>query len=221
MTDPSDIVAIMLAAGLSRRFGAREKLLEPLMGMPIGMHGAKMLKSIDFKAHLAVCSSPEVAEIYRQCGFSIIANAAPELGQSNSLRLALAAAPGATGILVCLADMPFVSRAHILKLCGALSPNLDGRGVASQATGQPMPPALFHAEALRAHTLEGDKGARLLLRSAQPIEAPAKELLDIDTETDLAAARQFHPAPAEADTTSGLSDLATRAIAPSTSDQAG
>ena len=211
MTDPSDIVAIMLAAGLSRRFGDREKLLEPLMGLPLCMHGAKMLQSIDFKAHLAVCSSPEVMEIYRQCGFSIVANAAPELGQSNSLRLALAAAPDAAGILVCLADMPFVSRAHVLKLCRALSPNPDDQGVASLAGDQPMPPALFRAGALRAHTLEGDKGARLLLISAQTIEAPAGELLDLDTEADLAAARQFRPS----------SDLATRAIAPSTSDQAG
>ena len=40
------VAVVLLAAGRSTRFGARDKLAEPLAGLPLGLHAARMLRDI-------------------------------------------------------------------------------------------------------------------------------------------------------------------------------
>ena len=180
------VALLLLAAGLSRRFGDRDKLTADLNGVPLGLHAANALCALPFAARIAVVgnNAPDFD------GFETVHNDSPEAGMSRSLALGVAAARihEPTAVLVLLADMPFVSAAHIRNLLAAG----DGPAaiVASSAGGAPMPPALFGADHF--DTLEaqrGDKGARDLLRAATVVTAPPHELTDIDTPDALARHR--------------------------------
>ena len=184
MIAPEQVVAILLAGGLSGRFGPADKLAEPLYGLPLGLHAARTLATLPFAAMIAVTRSggPD----FGACGFTSVRNGHPASGQSGSIRLGLASALVAAprAVLIMLADMPFVTRTHIEALLARFDD--EHRIVASAGGERPGPPALFgasHFEALAA--LSGDAGARSMLNDALLVEAPADELVDIDTPDDL------------------------------------
>lgn len=182
------IAIIVLAAGLSTRFRAGNKLLANLGGRPLADHIASTIEALPFATKFAICPAdvPEVGAIFAQHGFSVLSNPDNAAGQSTSLRLGVEAAEqiGASAVLICLADMPFVTAEHLLTLANSLR---DGNThTASMAEGTaPMPPAIFarsHFAALL--QTRGDRGARDLLRSAVHLTVPAGELADYDTLED-------------------------------------
>jgi molybdenum cofactor cytidylyltransferase len=124
------------------------------------------------------------AELFTNRRFDVIANADPGQGLSSSLALGagMAAALGAEAMLLCLADMPFVTRAHISMLVGAAG----DRPVATEASGVRSPPAIFpssmYADLM---ALEGDRGAKPFLESAFAIEVDPAMVRDIDTMADI------------------------------------
>ena len=177
-----DIAVAVLAAGQARRFGS-DKLMADLGGIPLGAHIARTLAPMGFGWRFAVCQGgAELALHFEALDFDVIENTAPEAGQAHSLHLAVQAAErtDAEALLVVLADMPFVSRAHLAAVAAGDRLTASGNGKA------PMPPALFPCAfwpALLAS--EGDKGARSVLREAQMILATSEELRDIDVAADL------------------------------------
>jgi len=181
------IAAIVLAAGLSRRYGDGNKLTAPLNGKPLALHIADTLAGTAFFARIAICQpGVSLAVAFKARGFTTVENPDSTRGQASSLVLGVQAAEaaGAEAVLICLADMPFVTESHIVALLAAAE---TADSVASTMQGQPVPipPAVFsrqHFPALLA--LQGDKGARELLASAQMIEAAAGELADFDTRED-------------------------------------
>ena len=186
------IFAIVLAAGLSRRFGEGDKLMAPLQGQPLAAHIADTIASMDLAGRIAVCRAENgaLAELFRQRGFSVVANRDSMAGQSSSLRLGVAAAQkgGADAVMVCLADMPFVRPRHLSDLIGL--GHTDLAASMSEDGGPPMPPAVFarhHFAALAA--LTGDGGARTLLRQAPTLRCPARDLRDFDRAADFDAIR--------------------------------
>ncbi|MEI9926461.1 MAG: NTP transferase domain-containing protein [Sphingomonas sp.] len=87
--------------------------------------------------------------------------------------------------------MPRVTAAHVYRLFDAF----DGPEavVASSDGVRSGPPALFGSgrfEALLA--LEGDQGARDLIRGGHHVVTNPDELVDVDTQEDLAALRQLY-----------------------------
>lgn len=186
MSDLSSTTAIFLAAGMSRRFGAN-KLLTGLAGQPLALHAARTLRRLSCAKHIAVCREPdgEVARLLATEGYEIAVNAAPERGISSSILTGLAAAGDTSAILVCLADMPFVTEQHLLKVVEALEP----AGIVSSSDGHNLvrcPPAAFsgrHFSELR--SLEGDLGARKLLSAGEVVFAKPSELADIDVPSDI------------------------------------
>ncbi len=83
-------------------------------------------------------------------------------------------------MLVCLADMPFVTAAHLRLLMAA-----GGNLVATEAEGVRSPPAVFSHSILSALTqLTGDGGARHLLRDAVVIRATPEMVRDFDLPSD-------------------------------------
>lgn len=180
--DCADIAVAVLAAGQSRRFGS-DKMIADLDGIPLGLHIAKTVAPMGFGWRFAICSKgAALVQHFFRLGFETIENASPERGQSHSLHLAVRAAEAieAKALLILLADMPFVSRAHIAAVIaeGGLAASTDG--------DKPMPPALFPRscwpDLLR--TI-GDSGARLHLANAKLVTAPPHELRDIDVAADL------------------------------------
>ncbi|HEV7232687.1 MAG TPA: nucleotidyltransferase family protein, partial [Sphingorhabdus sp.] len=156
----ADIAVVVLAAGQGRRFGS-DKLMVELDDIPLGLHIANTISEIPFGWRFAVCrNGAAILQHFSALGFAAIENAAPAKGQSHSLHLAVAEAMAtdARALLVVLADMPFVSEAHLRKLVatGTLAASHDGHA--------PMPPALFPRETWpQLLEIAGDRGASVLL----------------------------------------------------------
>lgn len=191
MTELSDVAVVYLAAGRSLRHGGGHKLYRPLGGKPLGLHAAGMLAALPFKVRIAVCAShtADLVPALNDLGFATHMNPDAGRGLSSSLAIgveaALAAHPRA--LLVCLADMPFVTPGHVAALVARLDPAHGVDVVASRAAdGEARtPPAVFAGPRVRALLdLTGDVGARALLTDADTVTAPARELADFDRDED-------------------------------------
>jgi molybdenum cofactor cytidylyltransferase len=185
MTDCASIAGVLLAAGRGTRFGGNK--LEAMLGKRmLGVHAAHNLAAMKCGWLFAVHdpAHDRLAAALTGKGFTLLDNHAPGAGLSHSLALAARAAmaTAADVMLVCLADMPFVTTAHLAALVDA-----GGDHVVASAIGEVrMPPALFPRAHWAALTNRlGDVGARHLLGNAIMIQGAAEMLADIDTRADL------------------------------------
>ena len=185
----SRTAAVVLAAGLSRRYGPASKLYAELDGKPLALHIAQTVGALPLARRFAVCrfGDEELARMFEREGFTVVINPDSARGLSSSLAVGVEAVetlPDIDAVLVCLADMPNVSRRLLQALVGELEGPADIVGSATRS-GPPTPPAVFgrsHFEDLMA--LEGDKGARELLANARLVRAMGSELDDFDTPAD-------------------------------------
>lgn len=181
--------ALVLAAGLSTRFISGNKLLQDLAGQPVAAHVARTLMALPFRQHIAVCTAGPIAAIYEAIGFKVIINRTPEAGMGTSLQVGIDALGGNGPVLICLADMPFVSSVHVSALFHSL-PLSPTRIVATSAPGYRGPPAVLSSDVLNGKVFGGDFGARELLKDALMVPTECGVIIDIDDEAALAKARQ-------------------------------
>ena len=181
MNTPAPIAAVLLAAGRSSRFGS-DKMAADCGGQPVLTRAALALRAAAPGPCLAVLRDLAQADLLPD-GFDI---ALCQGQQSDSLRAALDWAEGldAPGLLIALADMPFVPPDLHRAVIAAMT---DLPSCAYGAT--PMPPAAFPAVWFpRLRALIGDRGAGALLKAlpaTQYITAPEDALRDIDHPSDL------------------------------------
>jgi molybdenum cofactor cytidylyltransferase len=111
----SVVVGALLAAGQSRRFGADDKLLAPLDGMPLVRHAANAMFEAELTQRIAVVSNPAVANVL--CDFEVT-SVPPGEPMSVSLGSAVKVAQqiGADQLLVVLGDMPRIPAEHLRAL---------------------------------------------------------------------------------------------------------
>jgi len=180
-----DSALVLLAAGRSVRFGdGGSKLDADLNGRALGLHVVEALADLPFRSRIAVTGRAGVD--YAAHGFRVVANPEPEAGMGRSIGLGVALAGEAAAVVVVLADMPRVTAGHVRHLFEAA----EGRDtvVASSDGTAASPPALFGADWFgRLLALDGEAGARALIRGATRVIAPAGELVDVDTPEALAA----------------------------------
>lgn len=195
MIAAEDTALVLLAAGRSDRFGDLDKLEQPYLAEPVGMHVVTALAAVPFRARIAVVSGTTLD--YGARGYRVVQNPRPEDGQGRSLGLCLAPVreSGAKAVLIALADMPRVTAAHIYRLLETATG--EDAVVASSNGEHPTPPALFgaaHFDFLEA--LTGDEGARRLVMGGRHVVTSPAELVDIDTPEQLAAltAKVIHEA---------------------------
>jgi len=184
MIEPETTALILLAAGKSARFGPSDKLTQMFLGQPLGMHVVTALEAVPFARRVAVRDGVQLD--YAARGYHEVRNTHPEKGLSLSVRLGLEAAcgPGIEAVLITLADMPRVTAAQIYRLFDAQ--NGPDTIAASSDGVNPKPPVLFGASRFDALAkLEGDEGARDLIRAGRHVVAHPDELIDVDTEEDL------------------------------------
>ena len=191
MIEPERVALVLLAAGRSRRFNDGDKLVEQFLDKPLAFHVVTALERIPFLARIAVVS--DTALDFAALGYQGVDNPDPSLGQARSLCHGVSAAQeaGADAVLVALADMPRVTAAHVYRMFDAC----DGPDavVASSDGKQPMPPALFGRDRFDALlALEGDEGGRALIQGGKHVITTPAELVDVDTQQDLAELRELY-----------------------------
>ncbi len=180
------VAAVILAAGASTRMGSPKQL------MVIG--GERLLERAVRVAREAGCSPIVVVlgasafSIQARCALGdamIVQNEAWAEGMGASIRAGVSALGGVDGCVVMTCDMPSVTSGHLRRLM------ISGELMASSYAGRRGVPAYFPVAAfpdlLR---LQGDEGARDVLRSARACDLPGGEL-DVDTLEDLERARQL------------------------------
>ncbi|MES2754897.1 MAG: NTP transferase domain-containing protein [Pseudomonadota bacterium] len=185
MIAAEDAVLVLLAAGGSRRFGAANKLEVEFLGKPLGLHVVTALEDMPFGERVAVIDDCSLDFAGRD--FTVLHNPDAARGMAGSLRVGVkhAQARGAAAVVVALADMPRVTSSHIYHLLEAA--DATDAVVASSDGVSPRPPALFGRDRFDfLLTLDGDTGARDLIRAGKHVVTTPAELIDIDTPDDLA-----------------------------------
>jgi CTP:molybdopterin cytidylyltransferase MocA len=181
MEDRSAVAAVILAAGMGRRFGG------PKVNATLG--GATLLSRVTAVA-AAAGLDPVIAVVPADTevpGARAVVNPDPGRGLSSSLRLGLGAVPPDTAALVLLVDQPTLG-------AEAIAAVLAARGqrpiVAAWAEGRLAPPVLIEPEAFPLlDTLTGDIGLReVFQRQPELVHAVdvAAHAPDVDTVADLA-----------------------------------
>lgn len=187
---PENCALVILASGLSTRFGNADKLMVEFRGKPLVQHAIDAARGIPFAARFAVIPKTSIKrrELFNYEGYSLIENDNPEAGQGSSLGLAaeVAMEKGHNAICVMLGDMPFVETSDLINLVQ----NLSGKDRAiSYCNKTPLPPAIFTKQAIvELSNIAPGQGAKALFHSGNVYKHPLSERAarDIDTLKTLA-----------------------------------
>ena len=202
----TEVAAVVLAAGASSRYRAAggaeaSKLLAPHRGEPLVRRVAKAALASRARPVVVVTGHARAAveAALADLPLTFVFNPRFESGLASSLQSGVAALPeAAAGALVLLGDMPGVAAETIDRIIAAFSARPDALAALPVHAGRRGNPALLGRALFAAVArLEGDEGARRLLREADPgrvVELPfddAAVTLDIDTPADLSTARKL------------------------------
>ena len=184
-------VGILLAAGRGSRFdptGERNKLLATTpSGDAVAVASARTLCSV-LPHVIASVSDAAVGAALQAAGCDVTHCDDAGEGMAASLVHALRQSPpGTPAWLIALGDMPFVQPSTLRALAAALAAGADiAVPVCGGQRGNPVGFSARHLPALLA--LEGDQGARAIVRSHPAVDVPVDDpgiFRDIDTSADL------------------------------------
>lgn len=187
---PRPIAAILLAAGLSRRFGSN-KLLHVINGRPMVRHGAEALVAATGPGDEIIAvlghQAAAVKEALHGLPVRFVVNGGYAAGMGGSIAAGVAAvADRAEGVLIAFGDMPWIGAAHIRSLRDAFDAAAADAIALPVHAGQRGHPVIFSRTWFPdLAALEGDRGARAVLTQAGQavIEVPAPDdavLRDLD-----------------------------------------
>lgn len=195
----SSIPVLLLAAGASTRMRGRDKLLEPVGGVPLLCRQAQLARRVTRGAVIVTVPPAPHARHALLADLDVtrcaVADAAQ--GMSASLRAGMdALPPDTTCALLLLADLPALTQADLEKVLRAVdlqTNTLVWRG--TTAAGKPGHPIVLRADLFAEFAaLSGDTGGRAILAAHAArttyIALPNDHaLLDLDTPEDWAAWR--------------------------------
>ena len=176
------IAAIVLAAGGARRFGS-DKRRHLIDGVPMLTRTLRTYRRV-FATVVAVIrpGEPAIADLATSTGCQVVEATEARLGQSRSLAAGVTALTRRTcltrprrdatlidGIVIGLADMPFVKAETLRRLADAMNESPDDI-VRPRSHGRSGNPVGFPKRLFEDLThLEGDQGARELVASHRAV----------------------------------------------------
>ncbi|MBV1887437.1 MAG: NTP transferase domain-containing protein, partial [Parvibaculaceae bacterium] len=187
------IAALVLAAGLSRRMGTRNKLVEEINGKPLVAQcvDTVLAAGVDSLTLVTGHEANIVQETLAGRSINIVHNPNYADGLASSLKAGVTALPPCDAFIVCLGDMPDIQTADIQKLVSAYDRD-EGRLICLPVVnGKRGNPVLWdRAFANDMLNLTGDQGAKPLMRENEDVICEveiehAGPLSDIDTLTAL------------------------------------
>lgn len=166
----SSIHGIVLAAGISSRYGPENKLLQEIDGVPIVRQAVESLlvAGLDEVVVIVGHESDAVREVLEDVDIRICENETYKAGQSTSVREGIRATAerDADAVLIALGDMPFVSPMSVRILLTAYE-RWEVSALAAAYNGRRGNPVLFDAGHIDALTdLCGDVGGLEILLAA-------------------------------------------------------
>ena len=190
------VAALVLAAGRSSRMGGANKLLATIDGGALIRHVVRQPLAAGISEVLVVTGhdAEQIRSALAGEPVSFVHNPRFEQGLASSLAAGLALLGArASGVVVCLGDMPRVRSAHIVALLRAFEAGSGHAICAPFHAGRRGNPVLWPARCFsHLSRLQGDLGGRALLEQAADALCKVEVaddgvLLDVDTPEDLSA----------------------------------
>ena len=190
---PLNVAAVLLAAGLSSRMGARNKLLIDIEGEPLVRRMARTYLAAGADVHVVVGhEAAAVRAALADLPLSFVENPRFGEGQQTSVRAGLDGLPeGHHAVLVALADQAALTPADIRGLLRAFAEGDRDRILIPFHNGQRGDPVLFPADIIAEIRAGGHNAACRKFIDANPLltrhyEAASDHfIIDIDTPDDL------------------------------------
>ncbi|MDQ8186333.1 nucleotidyltransferase family protein [Pelagicoccus sp. SDUM812002] len=164
----SKIGCVLLAAGTSSRFGAKNKLLSEIDGVPMirKVLAALQVEEVDFHVVVLGHESELVLTALEGCVVDVVVN--PEYARGMGGSLALGAKRivelGGSCMLVCLADLPHLRKEDVSKVANAFRAEDCEQITYPVVGGQHGHPVCFPGRSLAdLGELEGEMGARRVI----------------------------------------------------------
>ena len=185
----TSVDAVILAGGLSVRFGEKNKLLEPFKGKALARHTLDLVCSLGrlFQRVIFVVSDPAVAALAEGMNLSVVFNPRPQWGLRESVRLGVEAS-GADSYLFFPADQPFLKSIIIEEILTKRAPGTIVYPVYGPRPGNPALYSSSFREEL-CSLAEGEQPRDIRARHPGAcVEIPVTDprmFLDVDTLEDL------------------------------------
>ena len=187
--------AVLLAAGLSRRMGERNKLLIEIGGEPLVRRTAKVYLAAGVDVHAVLgFEAREVRAALEGLPITFVMNPHYEEGQQSSVRAGVESLPrGYDALLVALADQAALTPADIANLLGAFAARGGDRIIVPFFQGLRGNPVAFpvHLAATMRAAGKNAVSRAFIDNNPQLIEqyeaADERFIIDIDTPEDLAS----------------------------------
>ena len=190
------IAAVILGAGQSRRMGTINKLLSKIGGRPMISHiiDAAEKSEVDRIFVVTGHEQEKLREALTDHDINFVHNPDYAEGLSTSLRTAIGALDDDTdGVVVCLGDMPGISKNHINALINVFNPEAGREICIPTFNGKWGNPVLWDQRFFDAiQNVSGDVGARHLIGEHEDVlcEVPIEDnavITDLDTPAALSA----------------------------------
>ncbi|MBQ3663988.1 MAG: nucleotidyltransferase family protein [Clostridia bacterium] len=193
------IGCVLLAAGLSKRFG-RNKLAEPVNGDTLIRHTVRVYASREFDVSVLVTNADNrvVQETAAGRFDAVPINPHPERGISSSIRIGIqslflnAVEKGRIldGVLFGVCDQPGLSPDTVQKLMNVFADHPNRIVAPAREDGKRGNPVIFPIGIVpELMELEGDRGGGAVIAKHPDllltVETAAEELYDIDTPEDI------------------------------------
>lgn len=177
---------ILLAAGVSRRFGTENKLLHPVDGKAMYLHALDRLDGLrsETVSLVTVTNTPEIWAECQRRGILTVPSPQAERGISHSIRAGLEALPQADAAVFFVADQPGLRRETIQLFLRRCMEHKAPLGCLSGPEGWGNPGWFSREFFPELMALEGDRGGKSILKAHSSLvytmAAEKSELADVD-----------------------------------------